>query len=435
MTGKRFIQRVGKRWWLAVAVLWAASAGTPAMAQNAVRPAVGSGPPAPPAGGTVTTALAVGVPDVASASGVVQAGCSTCGNGLLAPTTTAETGDNGCCHCAEGCPSGCCHPGYYPCDCPCDSDGYASRLLGGIYHCICCPDPCYEPQWVPLANASFFTDGARPRTQMRLRADTVFDLSFPDKAEYFWGQEGIKGPGSPGAGGPPAPAIPGAPAAPGTPIGERRVNYRDYTLYTEGARGPLGVFVELNYRNVGPDTFDGGAGFGDMNLGTKTLLLDCELLQFAFQFKTFLPTGNFNKGLGTSHVSLEPAFLLALKLTPQTYLQAETALWFPVGGETGIEGPVFHYHLSLNQLLWCCGRDIQLIGTVEAIGYEIGGGAFTKIDGTLGSAKDIDDIFSIGPGLRLSICNKIDFGVGSAFSLTSDKMGADFIRAEFRWLF
>ena len=64
--------------------------------------------------------------------------------------------------------------------------------------------------------------------------------------------------------------------------------------------------------------FPESSGFGDLDIGTKSLLLDCELLQVAFQFITYIPTGDFHKGLGTGHVSLEPSILFALKLSPLT---------------------------------------------------------------------------------------------------------------------
>jgi hypothetical protein len=331
--------------------------------------------------------------------------------------------------CAIGC-GGCatCYPGREPCDCCCDcgEGGCFHRLLCGVYKCICCPDPCYEGMWVPLANASFFCDPTRPATSMRIRGDFAFDYTFPDKAEFFWPRADGHGKG------PVAPIT----LANGNHPGERVLNYHEGFLYTEGAINRFGMFVELSYRHTEPELFDGASGFGDMNVGTKTLLLDCELIQFTFQLKTFIPTGNFNKGLGTGHVSLEPAFLTSLKLTPTTYLQNELAYWFPIGGNQDFEGPVFHYHLSLNQLLWSCGHDIQLIGTAELNGWEIEGGAFTDpFTGFELSAKDIGNTVSAGPGLRVSICNKIDFGAAGYFTLTGEQMAKEFLRAEFRWRF
>lgn len=40
---------------------------------------------------------------------------------------------------------------------------------------------------------------------------------------------------------------------------------------------------------------------------------------------------------------------------------------------------------------------------------------------------------SLGPGIRVSICDKVDFGVGTAFSLTSDNFADELIRSEFRF--
>src|SRR5262249_42459850 len=152
-----------------------------------------------------------------------------------------------------------------------------------------------------------------------------------------------------------------------------------------------------------------------------------------FQFKTFIPTGNFGRGLGTGHASLEPSFLMALKLTPTTYLQAQFSYWFPVGGDQAYEGNVFHYHFSLNQLICNCGHDIQLIATFEAGGYEFTSGQFTDpLTLTQFRANAVGSIFNVGPGLRLHFCDKIDFGVGTAFAVSDDHLAEELVRAEFR---
>jgi hypothetical protein len=327
-----------------------------------------------------------------------------------------------------GCPS-CCYPGRYGCDCCCDTKTKFGRLLGGLYECICCQDPCYEPSWIPLANAAFFSDSPRPATQIRYRGDFMWDLPLPDKAEWIWARENMRGPIFPGQ----------ALVAPGTLApGEPRL-LRDYqgTLYTEGAvGGRFSMFVELSYVYVKSEIYPGDSGFGDMNLGTKSLLIDCDLLLLTFQFRTYLPTGNFTAGLGVGHVSLEPSLLMSLKLTPTTYLQGQMAYLAPIGGDPQYEGPIFHYHLSLNQLLCACGKDIQLIGLLEANGYQIAGGAYTDpISGQALSARDVGNIFSVGPGVRLSVCNKIDFGLGTAFAVSRDRFAGQWLRTELRWRF
>ena len=75
---------------------------------------------------------------------------------------------------------------------------YLGRLFGNLYECICCPDPCYEPSWIPVANAAFFVNTARPRTMQRIRYNGLIDVQFPDRAEFFWAREML--PGGPGRG-------------------------------------------------------------------------------------------------------------------------------------------------------------------------------------------------------------------------------------------
>jgi len=316
--------------------------------------------------------------------------------------------------------AGGCVPGRRRCDCCFDQSTYVGRILGGLYDCICCPDPCYEPHWVAAADVAFFQDSARPVTQMRLRWDTGWDMLTPDRAEYFWARE--KGPLGPNA-------------------VARFLNYRELTMYTEGAIDKIGVFVEQTYREVGlhaspisptPDTTF--SGFGDLNIGTKTLLLDCDLMQFAFQFKTFIPVGSAGKGLGTGHVSLEPAFLMTLHLAPDTYLQMEAAYWIPVGGDSLYQGNVFHSHIAVNQVLWRLCRDVVLVGTMEFNEWSIINGNFTD-PGTGNPVRARDTIFSLGPGARFVICDRIDLGAGTAFAVTGDHWAEELVRAEFRWRF
>jgi hypothetical protein len=426
--------------WAAL-IFWLSGWVTPVLAQEglfesiAVSPAppASSQPPAPPPPPAPTP--------TAPTEGVVQASCSTCGGGggVLGMPPPA---DGGCATCGSGllgavsgdgipCATGCtcapCYPGQVPCDCCCTPHTGLGRFLDGLYHCICCPDPCYQPRWVALANSAFFVDQVKPVTQMILRGDFAGEVQFPDRAEYFWARENAKGPHFPGR-------VPPGAHAPGEP----NVDFSRGVLYTEGAVNRFSAFVALSYLNVEPTLYPGASGFGDMFIGTKSLLLDCDLIQFTFQFETFLPTGNFTKGLGTGHVALDPSLITAIKLTPITYLQAQTSYWFPLGGTPTYQGPVFNYQFSINQLLYRCGcaRDVQIIGTAELGGYEFAGGAYTSpVTGLPMSAKDVTNIVNVGPGLRLVICNKIDIGAGSQFAISKDRFAAAMARIEFRWRF
>jgi hypothetical protein len=380
-----------------------------------------------PAPGLGTISIPASEAPAASNPDIIPVGCSTCGSGLLAPVPPPPIDGDGI-PCATGCSCATCYPGQIPCDCCGDGASVITRFLGGLYKCICCPDPCYVPSWRPLANNAFFVPQVKPITQINIRGDFASDFQFPDKAEFFWAQENAKGPHYIG---PPVP--PGA-----KPPGSPSLHYREGFLYMEGAVDRFSIFTSLPYLNVMPILYPGASGFSDMIVGTKSLLVDCELVEFTYQFQTFIPTGNFTRGLGTGHVSLENSLIWAVKMTQMTYWQAQVAYLFPIGGTPGFQGPIFHYHLAINQMLWQCGceKAVQLIGSAELGGYEIAGGAYTSpVNGLPMAATNVSDIVNVGPGLRLVVCNKIDLGGGSYFAISKNRMAAGQARIEFRWRF
>ncbi|HEX5272151.1 MAG TPA: transporter [Gemmataceae bacterium] len=439
MTGKQFPVR-GRRWraWLASAALLAASwSGGAALAQTDEAAA----PAAPPAF-TVD-------------GGVVQAGCATCGGGAAGGTV-----GGGCSSCG-GC--GGCVPGRDNefCCCGWAADTACGRFLSDVYQCICCPDPCYEPKWTPVSDAAFFVDAPRPITQMRLIYEHGFDVHDPDRAEFFWARERTD---------PSQATIGGVSNGVGKGVNAvvNRVNYDAFDYYMEGATGRIGVFVQTSYLSLDPEASpfsfldlahsapgdlvprtSGGAaghasGFGDMTVGTKTLLLDCPILQLSLEFKTYIPTGAFTKGLGTGHVSLEPSLLLGLSLTPTCYVQTQTSLWIPLGGDPDYEGNVLHTHVSLNKVLCAPCPGLQVVGTAEMNNWWVLNGEYTApgavvVAGSglapLAASARMDDIFTVGPGVRLFVCDKIDVGVGASFALGGNRWADELLRAEFRWRF
>ncbi|MBV9123207.1 MAG: hypothetical protein JO112_07610, partial [Planctomycetes bacterium] len=154
------------------------------------------------------------------------------------------------------------------------------------------------------------------------------------------------------------------------------------------------------------------------------------------------PAGNVAKDLGTGHVSLEPALLATLKMTPDDYLQGESAYWIPIGGDPNQEGNIWHNHFSWNHVLWRANANVQVVGTLEANSWIILNGLYT-VDlapapmstgpGIGGNAENF--IMSTGPGIRVFICDKLDLGVGSAFSITGARWAEELIRTELRLRF
>jgi hypothetical protein len=378
-------------------------------------------------------------------------GCSTCGGGLLAPV--APLGDlgfgGGCASCGGGgggkygscakkdtctpCGGEQCYAGRKPCDCCWEPKSYPGFVIKGIYNCICCNDPCYEPTWISLANSAFTLDSPRPVTHVKLGADFGWQWTNPDKGELFFARLNQKGPAAFDSAVVPA----GLPNAGGR-RGLAHTDYMDAYLYNEAAPTPgFGFFIYMPIRHVDPIAdYPSGSGFGDMVIGTKSVILDCELLLATFQFKTFLPTGDAGRGLGTGHVSLEPSLVSALKLTPRSYLQGQLGIRFPIGGDNLFQGSMPYGGLSYNHLLWNCGHDLELIGSLEANIACLTNGQYTDpLTGLPLPARSLGTFANAGPGLRLVICNKVDIGVAASFALTEETTVGDLLRAEFRWRF
>ena len=296
--------------------------------------------------------------------------------------------------------------------------GFGTRLVGLMYESLCCPDPCYQPKWMPLADAAFFTDSPRPVSQMRIRWEYGHQARLMDRAEYFWARADGNGKG---------PRPEGAPAIP-------RMDYHELSQYTETAAGPgFSAFVTTPYRSVNP-TFSNppsAAGFGDISLGTKSVLFDSELFMLTLQMKTTLPVGQPAKGLGTGHVSLEPSLLFGLRTSPHSYIQGQVAEWVPLGGDPTYSGALLHYHLAYNHTLWQPIQAVQLVGTFEVHGWSFQDGGSTAPDGTFRPSSNTT-IVQMGPGVRLFFCDKYDFGVGTNFGVTGLNSVQDTYRFEMR---
>jgi hypothetical protein len=320
-------------------------------------------------------------------------GCSGCG---MAPYNGYGPSNNTCV------------PGRKQCH-GIDTSSVCGRLFGGLCEELCCPDPCYEPRWIPEANAAFFQDSPRPVTQTRIRWDAGFHYRFPDTSEFFWAEINRKGPR----------------------ILTRALRYDDLTFYQEIAAKGASFFIEIPYRTFEPDIGPGGSGFGDMNVGGKTVLFDSELLLLTLQFRTFIPTGNFTAGVGTGHASLEPSLMAAIKLWPTTYFQTELSEWIPLAGTPGFASSVFHFHFSLNHNLCHWGDCLNIVGVMEFNGYTYRG-AFTDFESGAVVGASGGTFANAGPGIRAQLCDRIDFGVAADFGFGNRHGPGQIYRTEMR---
>jgi hypothetical protein len=428
---------VGGRWriapFLVLGLLTILTSSTAAQGPTTAEPALLAPPleSAPPTS-VLTTPISSLVPSVSTETaadpGVIQAGCPGCGGGgggLLGLPPIDGPVEGGCaCGCGANPPC----LGQKPCY-PCDCDNFLKRFCCCLYHCICCEDPCYEGRWIPIADAAFFVDSARPQTQQRLRWDHETALELLDRNTYFWAQANGTGRG-------PQPPLPFGFIEPSLKTND------ELSMYTEIAAARVSFFVNVPYRSYAPSiepattpTLQHRAGFSDMSVGTKSLLFDCELMQITFEFTTYLPVGNPVYGLGTGHVTLEPTLLFDLKIGPETYLESQLAEWVPLGGDPGYQGSILESHVSLNQTLCHFVPNVPIIGTLEASTWSFQTGAYT--DPTRGPFQHSGGYTYVyaGPGLRTFVCDKIDFGVGTHFALTKQHLDESLLRFEFRWRF
>jgi hypothetical protein len=239
------------------------------------------------------------------------------------------------------------------------------------------------------------------------------------------------------------------------PFTDPRARLQQVYLYQEAAGERGSFFVEIPYRQINSNWAPTQAGFGDINFGAKSLLFDSEMLQLTFQMRTYMPSGNFLNNLGTGQFVVDPSILMSLKLGPTTYFQGQFGNWIPVGGPSDVtvapgdklNGGIFYWLMSVNQVLWYCTPDSPLIATLEMDGWSFENGAYTafipsgqKTATGLGPGGFVEkgggvSYFNIGPGLRQSICNRLDVGGAITWATSNAHWAQPWFRFEVRFLF
>lgn len=287
---------------------------------------------------------------------------------------------------------------------------------------------------------SAYIDDARVRNMFRFRADAAYDNPFPDRAEFFYAQCGCFGGGAPG---------------PGVTSAATNVNYQEFWLYGERAFSDrFSVFVDVPFRLVDIDVnVPGGTpaenapipnagGLSDIHLGLKYAFCASPDYYNTFQLRVYTPTGDADRGLGTHHVSLEPAYLIYRTLTDRLRLNGELRLWVPISDSVNpvngqnFAGPVFRYGLGGAYDLWqsccCCGDRVS--GVVEFVGWTVLDGQ--KFNPLFPNDTDAagDTIVNVKAGGRWVFGNQTIYA-GYGHALTSEVWYTDIIRAEYTYQF
>lgn len=275
-----------------------------------------------------------------------------------------------------------------------------------------------------------YIDTAIVRSQFFLRYDSAYNANRPDRAEFFYAKCGCFGAG-----------------APGPPLPETRVNYQDITSYLElAANNRFSAFVEAPVRFLNPEQNANAAGFADMNAGIKAALIASTQEYLTFQCRTYIPTGDARRGLGTHHASLEPAMLFYEQFGDRTILVGEFRDWIPIGG-TDFAGNVLRYGLGVGYFV--LGSPAVLVaptGTsrlwaapiAEFVGWTVlGGKEFGFPDDQFTGPRNAagDTIVNAKVGVRAGVGDYHSLYVGYGRALTGDVWYTDILRLEYRLAF
>jgi hypothetical protein len=278
-----------------------------------------------------------------------------------------------------------------------------------------------------------YIDSALIRNQLRIRYDAASDDNRPDRAEFFYAKCGCFRTAS----GPTR-----DPNAPGPPLAETSVDYQDIMAYAEWApMARFSVFIEAPVRFLNPEVNNHTDGFADMNAGVKLALISERDQVLTFQFRTYIPTGADHRGLGTDHVSLEPALLYWQEVSKQLYMEAELRDWIPVGG-TDFAGNVIRYGVGLSYFVLgepqLPGQHVEsawsVAPTLEFVGWTVLSGKESAPDIGVKDAAG-DTIVNAKMGFRLGYGDNHSLAVSYGRALTGTVWYKDIIRVEYRLAF
>jgi hypothetical protein len=278
-----------------------------------------------------------------------------------------------------------------------------------------------------LAFAPFQIDVAQPlASNIRLRFDAAYNLTYPDRAEYFYGKGKIN-------------TFTGQ-----TPQAGRfdSIDYQDIRILMEFGGPKLTVGTEIPIRILDPESQGANtAGLSDMNITTKTVLLDGNDLQITQIFRTYLNTGAPTHGLGTGHVSLEPGLLFRLKWDETLYLHSELKYWFPIGGDPNHSGQILRYGVGTSHVAYETDS-MALIPTLELVAWSVLDGRESNGNLVGPSTNEVDGltILNASPGLRLVMdrggdLGLLELGVFSSFAISGPRWYESLLRFDCRWSF
>lgn len=298
---------------------------------------------------------------------------------------------------------------------------------------------CSSYKWIFILGLGFLLPGARPvwaqgtggpmvsdskagyidsailGDVLRFRYDSTYGNRRPSRAEFFYAQ--------------------GAPGGPGLPFPEPRVDYQDFMTYAEFMWLPnLSGFVEIGARMLNPEVNANTAGLADMNAGLRYALFQNDVEAVTLQLRTYAPSGDAQRGLGTRHASVEPALLWYHSLGARAGLESELRYWVPAGG-TSFAGDVIRYGVGGYFEVYRDSR-LRISPVVELVGWTVLSGKESVVmpDNVVQVQDAAGDTIVNGKfGLRVGIGENIDLYGGYGRAFTGDRWYDDTLRFELRW--
>src|SRR5262245_18726712 len=264
--------------------------------------------------------------------------------------------------------------------------------------------------------APFEIDITQPFGNFLLRADAAYNLTKPDRAEYFWARPG-RGPILPESG----------------------VAYQDFHFRMENGGDAFSIATDIPIRLLNPDVNDNTGGIGDIQLVQKTRLMNGSRWQMTQILRTIFNSGNARKGLGTGHVAMEPGLLCRFKWNDITYLHSEVLIRFPIAGDPMYSGPAWTWGLGVSTV-WYETDTFAVIPTLEFVNTWIIDGQVTPIGAVAPVDVRGDGIFNLGPGLRTvwdtgGDMGVVEMGANAMLAVGSDGWYDALVRFDLRFVF
>jgi hypothetical protein len=233
--------------------------------------------------------------------------------------------------------------------------------------------------------------------------------------------------------------------------GENRIDYQELSPYFEyAATRNFSTFIEVPARFLNPSMVPNYYGFSDINAGFKYAFVAEANRYYTFQLRGYLPTGAADRGLGTGHVTLEPALLVFQRLTDRLYFDGELRDWIPISG-SNFAGNVIRYGTALTYNL-VLTEHFRVAPVNEIVGWSILGGKETTppdlnhIHGSIanvGGQAIVNEMiglrFGVGnygaPGGGSALNDRHSLGVSYGRCITGDHWYKDVVLAEYNFWF